>query len=462
MEETKEVARFVGNLTYEDLPESVINKTKELILDQLGCQLAGSTLPWTKPAYEYAVDYKGEREESTVVNYGLRTSAQDAAFVNATFGHAFLGDDADSVCHAHFGSIIIPAALAMGEKELIGGKDFIRAVVVGYDVASRIGAAAPLAMNRGFHPGPIFGTFGVAAAVATILGLDENQVLDALGIAGSHSSGLMEYSLSGGTVNRLHSGIAAHGGIRAALLAQRGFRGPATILEGERGFLRAFSGKCQPEEITRALGSRFRVSLIELKAHCCCGSSSAILDAISDIKSEHTIHPEEIEEIIVNVSQETFRLTGAIVEPADITSAQFSGRFGVALRLIKGGNTFKEYSEGNLKDRDVLELARKTTMLLDEEMENLPNSNNPAKVVMRMENGAFYEKTVSAAKGSIQNPMTEEEVRQKFRDFASVALPDSRIEAIIDTVSRLDSVDNIGQLTRLLVVGRSQLDLKGG
>jgi 2-methylcitrate dehydratase PrpD len=264
----------------------------------------------------------------------------------------------------------------------------------------------------------------------------------------------MEYSLSGGTVNRLHSGIAAHGGIRAALLTQRGFRGPATILEGERGFLHAFSGECQPEEITRGLGSGFRVLLIELKAHCCCGSSSAILDAVSEIKSEHTIHPEEIEEIIVNVSHETFRLTGSIVEPSDITSAQFSGRFGVALRLIKGGNTFKEYSEENLKDRNVLALARKTTMLLDEKMETLPNSNNPARVLIRLKKGALREKTVPAARGSIQNPMTEEEVYQKFRDFASVLLPDSRVEAIIDTVSGLDSVDNIGQLTQLLVAGR--------
>jgi 2-methylcitrate dehydratase PrpD len=455
VEETKKLAHFVKELAYDNLPADVIRKAKELILDQLGCQLAGSTLPWTQPAYEYAVDYGGKRKESTVINYGLKTASQDAAFVNATYGHAFLGDDADSVCHAHFGSIIVPAALAMGEREMIDGKELIKAVVIGYEVASRVGAAAPLAMNRGFHPGPIFGTFGVAAAVATMLGLDEGQGLDALGIAASHSSGLMEYSLSGGTVNRLHSGIAAHGGIRAALLAQKGFKGPATVLEGGRGFLRAFSGESNPEEITRDLGSMFRVLLIELKAHCCCGSSSAILDAVSQIKSEHAIHPEEIEEVIVDVSRETFNLTGSIVEPSDITSAQFSGRFGVALRLIKGGNTFKEYSEENLKDRDVLELARKTTMILDEKMETLPNSNNPARVVIRLKKGALYEKTVPAARGSILNPMTEEEVHQKFSDYSCVAFPESRAKAIIDTISGLDLLDNISQLTQLLVVERS-------
>ncbi len=243
MEESRSLARFAAKLAYQDLPENVVQKTKELILDQLGCQLAGSTLPWTRPAYEYVVDGKGERQESTVINYGLRTSAQDAAFVNASFGHGTMGDDTDSVCHAHFGSIIIPAALALGEREGIPGKEFIKAVIVGYEVASRIGAAAPLAEGRGFHPGPIFGPFGVAACSGVILKFDENQILDALGIAGSHASGLMEYAKSGGTVNRLHSSIAAYGGMRAAFLTQKGVKGPSTILEGERGFLRAYSGE---------------------------------------------------------------------------------------------------------------------------------------------------------------------------------------------------------------------------
>jgi len=450
VEETRKLARFVNELTCEDLPEKVIDKTKELILDQLGCQLAGATLPWSKTTYEYIKDYKGQREESTIVNYGLKTVAQDAAFANANFGHAFMADDTDSVCHAHLGSIIIPAALAMGEREMISGKEFIKAMVAGYDVASRIGAAAPLAESRGFHPGPVFGPFGVAACTGTILGLNENQILDALGIAGSHSSGLMEYSKSGGSVNRLHSGIAAYGGIRATLLAQRGFSGPATILEGERGFLHAFSDECFLEEVTRGLGQEFRVLLIDLKSYCCCGTTSAGLDAVSKITSEHDINPKEIKEIIVNASPTTFRLTGTIMEPRDITSAQFSGCFGIALRLIKGGNGFKEYTEGNLRDPEILGLAAKIKYILDEDLAKTPASDNPTKVMLRLADGTVYEETVYAGKGSILNPMTTEEVRQKFREFASMVLPDYKIEAIIETVMGLDSVNNIRELSQLL------------
>ena len=451
MEETKKLARFAKHLTYEDLPEAVIEKTKELILDQLGCQLAGSTLPWTKPAYDYVADCKGAKEESTVVGFGFRTSVQDAAFVNAGFGHGFMGDDTDSVCHAHLGSIIIPAALALGEREAISGKELIKAAVVGYDVPSRIGAAAPFAESRGFHPGPIFGPFGVAACTGIMLGFNESQILDGLGIAGSHCSGLMEYSKSGGTVNRLHSSIASYNGMRATLLAQRGVRGPVTILEGEKGFLRAFSGEYFLEAITRGLGEEFRVLLIELKAYCCCGTSGTTLDAVSKIKETHAIPAGEIQEIIVNVCPLTFRMTGSIVEPKDITGAQFSGCFGVALRLVRGGNSFREYSEENLKDPAVLDLAKKTRFILDEELSKVPNSDNPVKVTIRLKNGDIYEETVYGARGSVLNPMTKEEVCQKFRGFASAVLPENKIDAIMGTVEGLERIDDIRKLIKLLV-----------
>ncbi len=454
MDESRTLARFAGKVTYDDLPETVVEKTKQLILDQLGCQLAGSTLPWTRPAYDYVAEGKGGRQESTVVNYGLRTSAQDAAFVNASFGHGTMGDDTDSVCHAHFGSIIIPAALALGEREGISGRELIKAVVVGYEIASRIGAAAPLAESRGFHPGPIFGPFGVAACSGVILGFNDNQILDALGIAGSHASGLMEYSRSGGTVNRLHSSIAAYGGMRAAFLAQRGVKGPPTILEGERGFLRAYSGESILNETTRGLGERYRVLLIELKPYCCCGTSTTTLDAVSKIRTKHEFHPDEVEEIIVHATPLTFKMTGSAKAPEDVTSAQFSGSFGVALRLIKGENSFREYSEGNLKDAEVLALARKTRLILDEDIGKLPQSDNPAKILIKLKNGNVYEETVAAGRGSVLNPMEQEEIYQKFRRFAQVVLPGRDTEAVIQKIAGLEDLDDVRSLSQMMILKR--------
>jgi 2-methylcitrate dehydratase PrpD len=459
LEETRKLASFVSRLSYEELPRGIVEKTKDLILDQLGCQLAGSTMPWSRAVYEYVEASRGRAEESTIVRYGTKAPAQDAAFANASFGSAFMGDDTDSVSHAHLGAIILSAALAVGEKAGIGGRELLTAVVVGYEVASRVGAASPAAERRGYHPGPLFGPFGAAAAAGTILGFGEEEMLDALGIAGSHAGGLMEYSLSGGTVNRVHAGIAASSGIRAALLVRKGFKGPPTILEGERGFVKAFSGESALGEITRSLGQEFRVGIIDLKAHCCCGTSGSTIDAVSTIVRENRIDPRDIEEIVIHVSPAVFRLTGKIVRPRDITSAQFGGRFGVALRLVKGGNSFREYTEEMLGDPEVLSLEAKTTIVVDETLDLNPGADHPARAVIRTAGGKRYEATVLAQRGSVLNPMSREEVHEKFRSFASALLPPEGIESIIGTVSRMEEVKQIGDLSRLLVEGRGQRPL---
>jgi 2-methylcitrate dehydratase PrpD len=457
MEESRRLAAFVSRLSYEDLPRSVIEKTKDLVLDQIGCQLAGSTMPWSRAVYDYVAESRGTRGECTIVRYGTKTSPEDAAFANASFGSSLMGDDTDSVCHGHLGAIIISAALAVGEQAGVGGRELLKAVAVGYEVASRVGAASPGAERRGYHPGPLFGPFGAAAASGAILGFGEEEMLDVLGIAGSHAGGLMEYSLSGGTVNRVHAGIAAAGGIRAALLTRKGFKGPATILEGERGFVKAFSGEAALEEITRDLGQKFRVGIIDLKSHCCCGTLGSTIDAVSAIVRENRIDPKKIEEIVVHVSPAVYRLTGKIVRPRDITSGQFGGRFGVALRLIQGGNSFREYTEENLRDPEVLSLEAKTTMIVDDGLDKNPGADHPARAVIRTAGGKTYEATVLAPRGSVHNPMSRGEVHEKFRSFAAALLPPERIEPIVETVARMEEVKHVGELSRQLTSVRPSI-----
>jgi len=449
MYETKKLARFAKNLSYDELPREVVNKAKELILDQLGCEVAGADLPWSQKTYEYVRDIRGQIKESTVIRYGLKTTSQDAAFANANFGHGFLADDTDPVSKAHLGSIIIPSAMAISEKANATGKDFIRAVIIGYEIALRIAAAAPFVISRGFHPGPVFGPLGVAASAGILLGLDENQITDALGIAGSHSSGLMEYSESGGSVNRLHAGIAAHGGIRSCLLAQRGFTGPKNIVEGRKGVCRAFSDTNYLDEITRGLGIDFSILRIGLKPYCCCGTKNGALDAISNITSHNPLNPNDIVEITVETTNLVMGLSGSIVEPEDITSAQFSGRFGIALRLIKGGNGFGEYTEGNLRDPDILSLVAKTKYLISEELEKA--SDEATRLRVKLLNGKVYEDTVFYPKGTVQNPMTRGEINDKFRSFSSTVLNTHKVENIIEAVDQLEKLDNMRDLLELLV-----------
>lgn len=452
MHAARNMAGFARDLRFEDLPKEVIETAKALILDQLGCELAGSTLGWGRQTVQYVRDNGGARPESSIVNYGLKTNAQDAAFANASFGRSVEVDDVDSSSAAHLGSIIIPSAIAVGQKQMIDGAALLVAVVAGYEVASRIGGTAKGAMRKGFHPTTLFGPFGAATAAGLILGLEEEALLHALSIACSHASGLMEYSETGGSVNRLHGGIAAYGGVRSAVLAQRGFTGPASFLEGRKGFFKAFSGDASLENFSRGTDQDFRISGIGLRRYCCCGTQNCGLDAVSKIVAEHAFPPTEVESVEVRVTSVAYSLIGTITEPKDMTSAQFSGRYGVALRLVKGGNGFGEYfNEASLNDPDVLGIVRKTNYLLDTSLDK--QGGNATRVSIKLRNGTAYEETVHLPRGSAGNPLTNEERLGKFKELAGTVLSKHRVEEIIETVDRLDRLDNVWKLGALLVAG---------
>lgn len=450
MEETRTLARLVAGLEFKELPKEVIEKTKLLVLDQIGCEIASSTLPWNRAVYQYVRDRKGGTEESTVVNYGLKTSAEDAVFANATFGHGFEMDDTDQIGIFHPGCVVVSTALALGEREMIDGKEFITAVALGYDVGMRIGAAARMAIRRWFHPTGILGPFAAATVAARILKLDQDKVLHALGIAGSQSSGLMEYAETGGSVKRLHAGIAAHGGMRAALLAERGLTGPTTVLEGKKGFCQAFSGEYSLQELTRDIGKEFRVMKMGFKPYACCGAHHAALDAISNIRAKQALSADRIRKITVGGNVVAFNIAGADSKPEDICGMQFSGRFGIALRIVKGDNQFSDYTEENLRNPELRALANRVEYVYDQELEDISSDTCPAKVVVEMLDGATLTDRVDYPKGTIQNPMSKEELETKFRGLASTVLPDKRVEQIVATVNDLERLDNVWGLSALL------------
>jgi 2-methylcitrate dehydratase PrpD len=252
VDETKKLAQFIANTRYNDLSDEVIEKTKLLILDQLGCQLAFATLPWNKTIQNYVRDRGSSRQESTVAFNGFKTSAEDAAFANAVFGHGFEMDDTELHTASHPGITVIPPVLALGEIEKITGKDLLTAIVVGYDVFIRIGLTTRSMIDRGFHTTAVLGPLGAAAASSKVMGLGADTVINALAIAASQAGGLAEYTESGGSVKRVHAGFAAQSGLRAVLLAKAGLTGPPTALEGRKGLCQAFVNEYSLEEITTA------------------------------------------------------------------------------------------------------------------------------------------------------------------------------------------------------------------
>lgn len=251
MDETRRLTEFVAKASYGGLPNDVIERAKVLILDYIGCSIFGSQMEWSKMVVDFVRD-RSAHGECTVITHDWTTTEPYAALTNAVMGHAFEIDDVNQEGLTHPGTVVIPAALAVAERNHVDGRLFLCSVVMGYEVAVRVGASVGWPhMVRGFHTVGTNGPFGAAAAAGKALGLSYDELLSAIGIVGSMVGGLMEFQRdpTGPPVKRLHAGIAAQNGVTAALLAQKGYRGPATILEGTWGFGKAYSDTFQPEKI---------------------------------------------------------------------------------------------------------------------------------------------------------------------------------------------------------------------
>jgi 2-methylcitrate dehydratase PrpD len=450
MNESRELARYASGIRFEHLPAEVIAKVKDLVLDQLGIQMACSTLPWSKSVLDYVRDWGACVEESTIVACNLRTKAENAAFVNATYGHGFEIDDQYPSGSSHPGCIVVPSALALAERSRASGRDLITAIAAGYEVMGRINKAiTPSCLLRGFHaPTSVSGPFGAAAAAGRMLGFDADLMLHALSIAGSHASGVTEYSHGGGSIKRMHAGIAAHGGVRSAFAAQKGITGPATILEGRHGFLKAFTDHYRIEELTDQLGD-FRVVMgVGFKAYCACGGMHAGIDALLALKRRHDLRPDDVAEIVMGTTKQS---TGHMnAEVTDITSAQFSVPFGLALTLMRGTNGFGDYTDETVRDPELLAVAAKIRMEVDPEVESEFPGRRSARVTVRLRNGITYSEKVDHCKGVPKNPFTRAEFERKFRDMAAVIADTGRVEAILRFVERLDEQSDLAPLIPLL------------
>ncbi|MBI2857808.1 MAG: MmgE/PrpD family protein [Chloroflexi bacterium] len=453
MGETKKLARFLAELKYADLNTAVIDKTKDLILDQFGIQIASSTQPWSVIVYNYVKDFGG-KPESTIVNYGDKLRAENVAFANATFGHGFEMDDTYFPGNVHLGAIVVAAALAYGEKKHIDGKTFLLAVVAGYEAMGRVGRSVTPSCHarRGCHATGMAGPFGSAAVVGKMSGFNSDLMLNALSVAGSQSSGLLEYTQTGGSVKRTHAGNAAANGIKAAILAEAGITGPPTILEGKCGFCQAYSdGSYKLNELTRGFGTEWVVLGTAYKRHCCCMQIQAPVDATMKLVKENKIKPDDIDQIIMGTNKHALDSVGTILEPEDITASQFSAPFTLAMCVVKGGAGFRHYTEANLRDPEIKKLARRVKLEIDPDVEAAYPLKRAIRVTIKLKNGKSVSHFTEGAKGTPEDPMNREEVTEKFTDLATTILPTQRASKIAKIVAALEDVKDVSELAKLMV-----------
>ena len=446
----EQLAEFVIGLRFQDLSEKVIELAKMAVLDQFGCQLIGSTLEWNKIPFHFVRDLEGRRE-STIVHYGTKVLAHDAAYVNGTFGQGAELDDYGAGIGAHSGAICVPVALALGEKDHINGSEFLTAIVIGYEVAWGLGQLMHVGIgHRGFHPQSIIGTFIATAVAGRLLGLSCPELCNAFGIAGSHASGTMEYDQSGGEVKRLHTGIAARAGIQSALLSKYGLTGPPTIFEGHRGVLRLFAGQENPEAMTLHLTEGDGIIHNCLKQYPTNASQQAPINAMAGLVEEQRFTPEQIERVEVGLNKGVAMHCGAVYEPREVIQAQFSLAFSLAIRVIKGSNDLSLYMDERLwRDPEVLKLAHKISFYPVAEIKDEQKHGCRMRVILT--GGQTIEADLDYPKGSFKNPLTEKELHKKFADLAGRVLSTDRCRQVVAAAANLDRVQNVSELVALLI-----------
>ena len=461
MQETRILAEWVSGVRYEDIPEIVLDHARRFILDNFGCQIAGATLPWSRTYYDMMRKTRSGTH-ATLAYYGDKFSPDDAAFLNSTFNHANETDDTHLKSPTHPGGIAVPSALALSEYAGSTGRQFLVAVVAAYEVQIRLSwACSPYLIYRGHHPPVGVGPFGGAAAGAVLMGFDPETTMNAFGIAGSHSAGLIEYTKTGGSVKRIHSAIPAQAGVRAALFAQAGITGPHSIIEGEKGFCRVFAGEYDLDRLTDGLGETYHLLDNGLKPYSCCHLIHAAFDALDEVRETADLTPDQVSRITVATNSEPILShIGSIVEPDDILGAQFSLPFSMAMRLhhggrgVKGGNGFWDYVDVDFRDPALLETARKVTVRVADN-DKWERVDEGAGIEVETVDGRTLVASVPFSKGLPENPMSAAEVEEKFRYLTEPVMPKTSVDAIVEMTERIEAVDNIEDLVRLLVAPTS-------
>lgn len=443
---SEQVARWSLDMDLADIPSDVVDIAKLLVIDQLGLQVKGSTLPHVQPELRL-VREMGARAEASVTNTDLRTTAAQAAYVNGTFGHSMEFDD----CHLtawHAGSVVVPAAFAMAERGARSGAEVLAAIVAGYQVVATVGSVTtPEMMARGWHGPKTMGGFGAAAVAARLTDASPETLSNAFGIAASDASGIMEYDQSGGEVKRQHAGSAARAGIDALLMASYGLTGPRTAFEGKRGIFAIFGAGADHSGLEQEWATwQLRGNMFRLNPGV--GTILAALDVVAALQQEHALDWRELEAVRIGLRPFGVGHGGEIARPQDGIMAHFSLAFAVALRLTTGASAPEDYVNPAMwDDPSIHEASALVKPYTHEFGDDVPLLC--ARVEIETKDGRVLSGFQPSFRGSQFLPAKPEEVLGKFRANVRGQLTDKETDGLVDAVMRLESVDDISEITVL-------------
>lgn len=448
------LSEFVDQLRLDRIPREVGEKTKLIILDTLGIALASSTMDFGRMVTEVSKSLAGA-QKSRIIGAPWCVAAANAALANGTLAHGLDYDDTLEEAIIHTGCCVVTTAMAVGEEMGSTGERMLEAVVAGIEVMGKVALAVPGKFpDRGYHSTGLCGTFGAAASAAKLYGLGVSEMMDAFGICGSQSSGILECLTDGTWTKRLHAGWSAHGGVIATMLAAQGFRAPRSVFEGRHGFYRAFAG--EPGErlklLVESLGKSWEVPRITFKTYPCGSISHPYMDCALSLRQVHGVKTEDIVEAHCRTAEGVVPILWEPLaekrRPSTSYGAKFSLPYSIAVMLVRGKAGLEEFSEEAVRDPQVLALAAKVGYEVDPSLDFPRHFSGHVKVVLK--DGKILEESQLHPRGGLEMPLPPEEIIAKFRDNARMALSAEKVEKIVEAVEHLERLSTIAELADLL------------
>ena len=439
---TGTLARFIVQSRYEDIPAPVRHEAARAVLNWLGCAIGAANHETINRAWAALAPFAGAAQAS-LVGRRERTDVLHAALINGVSSHVLDFDDTHARL-VHPSAPVLPALLALSEWRKLGGAQFVHAFVLGVETEIRIGlSVAPEHYNIGWHITGTAGVFGAAAATGRLLGLNEQQMRWALGIAATQASGLRE--MFGTMCKSFHPGQAARNGLAAALLAAKNFTSSERAIEAPRGFGHVLSTKFDPDAITANLGRGYELSLNMYKPYACGLVVHASIDGCVELRREHGFAPEDIERVDLTVWPMVLELTGN-KKPTTGLEGKFSVYHAAAIALIYGAANESEFGDAIVRDPRVAALRDRVTVTADATVGKLE-----AHVKITLRNGTVLTRHVPHALGTVQRPMSDADLERKFRGLVTGVLPAAQIEEVLQLCWTVGELADVGAIARAAV-----------
>ena len=442
----KRLARFVCDLRLNELGEDTVSASRTVVLDTIGAIVAGSLLPENRKLAEMAVRMGGEGT-SVILGHPQRAGATMAALANGTSGVALEMDEGNRLGGGHAAIHVIPPALAVAEERGATGREFLESVIVAYEVTSRIGTGT--VVKPEVHSHGTWGTVGAAVAAARLMGFGPEETVQAINVAASMSpANTWTPCIEGATVRNLYPGRSAMQGIMAANLVQCGFTG---INDGPSDIYGSLLGNgFDSEAAVAGLGvvGPLRIQQNYFKLHACCLYNHPALDGMQKIMQRVSFDSSEVERIDVLAPP----IASIMVDPAppNMLAAKFSLPYAVAASVTQGATDVTAFYQDKLTDEDTLSLADRVSVSADPQMDLRRYDYPAARVTVSLRNGRTMSESVVAHHGDHNNPASPDELRDKFAFLAKDPLGEDRMREVIGTVSRIDELPDIRELTELL------------